>query len=183
MEIRSLDTEKRNVIGRAIPYNETSYITRENPKGERIARGAFNRSIAHRGDRIFLNLEHDERRTVGRSLAFADSAEGLVGEFHIRECALGDEVLGELEAGYWPAMSVGFKPLRTAAAAEGVLEVLEAYLGNVALTRVPAYEGAEVLALRSVDVEAIVASLGPPPDIDLTPVPPIWTLPVVTCEE
>ena len=51
MELRSVDEPQRLVVGVVVPYDELTYLTPD-PRGERVKRGAFARSIAHRGDRI-----------------------------------------------------------------------------------------------------------------------------------
>lgn len=176
MEIRSVDGGRRTVVGVVVPYDETSYLT-PNPNGERIRRGAFTKSVAQRATKVFLNREHDEKATVGRSVRFDDGADGLVGEFHVRASALGDETLAELTDGYWPGLSLGFKPLQTCRGPDGATEVVDAYLGHVALTRNPAYLSAEVLELRRVDVAQLMAGFGPRPQLDLSPIPALWEQP------
>jgi len=173
MELRSIDVEKRTLVGVCVPYDETSYLA-PNPNGERVRRGAFTKSIAQRGDRIYLNREHNKEATVGRSVRFDDDAEGLVGEFHIRRCALGDDTLAELNDGYWPHLSVGFKALQMGRGTDGATEVVEAYLGHVALVKTPAYEGAGVLGLRTANLEEVMAGFGPRPELDLTPIAPLF---------
>lgn len=173
MEVRSVDVPRRRVVGCAVPYNETTFLVRD-PRGERIRRNAFAKSVAERADRIFLNIEHDDDRTVGRSTRLDDTDDGLVGEWRIRGDELGDKTLAELDDGLWPNMSVKFATLRSDPAPDGVIEVVEGYLGNVALVRIPAYLGAEVLAVRKADVAEIMAGFGPRPQIDLTPIPTSW---------
>ena len=44
MEIRSVDTAERTLVGVVAPYDQTTYLVAD-PGGERIMRGAFNESI------------------------------------------------------------------------------------------------------------------------------------------
>lgn len=175
MELRTVNPEARTVLGVCCPYDETSYLT-PHPGGERILRSAFNKSIAERDGNIFLCLEHEISRVVGRSVpgGFVDDpAEGLIGEFHIRKSAVGDQTLEELADGYWPYMSVGFRPDEGGQrrAADGVVEVTAAYLGHVALVHTAAYAGANVIGVRSAALDELLAGFGPRPHIDLSPLP------------
>ena len=171
MEVRSVDAEARTIIGRCMPYNETSYLTPRLFSGERVIRGAFSKSISERAGKVFLYREHDHAHAIGRSTEWQEEADGLLGSFHIRPAPLGDEVLAELRDGYLPGMSCGFRPIKTRRGKDGVTEVTEAALLEVSLVSIPAYDGAEVLALRhKADVAAIMATFGPRPDIDLSPI-------------
>ncbi|MBO0837462.1 MAG: HK97 family phage prohead protease [Actinobacteria bacterium] len=174
LETRDMKIEGRNVVGRCVPYNETSYLV-PSPNGERIQRGAFKESIAQRGLNIFLNLEHDERRTVAKAVRWDDGEDGLVGEFHFRNAEETDRTLEELRDGWWPFMSVAFRPLRQGRGSDGAVEVRTAKLAHVALVKCPAYDGAEVLAVRhESDPHRVLEAFGSRPDIDLTPIPRFW---------
>jgi HK97 family phage prohead protease len=172
MEVRSVDEEARTVIGRCVPYDTTSYLTPKGPSGERVIRGAFAKSISERAGKIFLYRAHDHAHAIGRSTGWQEEPDGLLGSFHIRPAPLGDDVLAELRDGYLPGMSCGFRPIKTRRGKDGATEVVEAALMEVSLVSIPAYEGAEVLALRhKADVAAIMATFGSRPDIDLSPIP------------
>ena len=173
LDTRDVTITGRNVIGRCVPYNETSYLV-PSPKGERIRRQAFAESIAQRGTNVFLNLEHDETRTVAKAVRWDDDDDGLVGEFHLRSGELQDRTLEELADGWWPYMSVAFRPLRETRGGDGAVEVVTAKLAHVALVKCPAYDGAEVLAVRNASPTSLLEGLGPRPDIDLTPLPRFW---------
>lgn len=172
LEMREVTVEGRNVVGRVVPYNETSYLV-PGPSGERIRRGAFDRSIRERGHNVFLHREHAGER-VGKAVNWADDELGLVGEFHVRQSTLGDQTLEEIADGYWPYMSVAFRSFRQERGKDGATEVLDAALAHVALVGCAAYEGAQVLAVRSADPRAILAALPPRPEVDLTPIRRFW---------
>jgi Escherichia/Staphylococcus phage prohead protease len=170
MEIRSVDPAERTVTGVVVPYDEVSYLT-PNPDGERVMRGAFAKSARQRGDKIFLFREHDHAHPVGRALGFEDTDGGLTGTFQIRASVLGDETLSDVREGYLPAMSVGFKALQARRGADNATEIVEARLMEVSLVAIGAYDGARVLAVRS------VFNIGNSPkqiQPDLSPVMPGW---------
>ena len=117
---------------------------------ESIVRGAF-AGIERRANRVRVNREHERLQTIGRAVRFHPSRdEGLVSEVKIAKTPLGDETL-ELAADGCLDASAGFMPM------PGGMEWLDrsayriskAWLGHIAMTAEPAYEGARVLAVRS----------------------------------
>ena len=174
MEIRSVEVPERIVVGMVAPYDETSYLAGD-PGGERILRGAFNRSITHRGSAIPLHDNHSTGRRLGTSSSWEESDVGLVGVFSINEGPRGDDILTELRQGYFGGMSVGFQPIDVDRSDDGVRQIREAELIEVSLVGMPAYEGAGLVTVRSADV--IVEMLRPfqnPPAVDLSPIPQPW---------
>jgi hypothetical protein len=166
MEIRNVNMDERTITGVCAPYDEISYLVPD-PNGERIMRGAFNKSLRQRSDKVLLFRGHDHNRAVARSRAFSDNDAGLVGIFHARPSLIGDEALEEARDGYLPGMSVGFRPLQERRAADGAREIVEAALLEVSLVTIPAYEGAAVLAVRgraeeSLAFAPVVLDDGPP---------------------
>jgi HK97 family phage prohead protease len=166
MEIRAVSMDERTITGVCAPYDEVSYLVPD-PSGERIRRGAFTKSLRQRADKVLLFRGHDHSRAVARSRTFDDNERGLVGIFHARPSAIGDEALEEARDGYLPGMSVGFKPLQMRRGDDGVREVVEAALLEVSLVTIPAYEGAAVLAVRGMADEVlpfapVVLDDGPP---------------------
>jgi hypothetical protein len=147
MEIRNVNMDERTITGVCAPYDEISYLVPD-PNGERIRRGAFNKSLRQRSDKVLLFRGHNHERAVARSRSFDDGEAGLVGIFHARPSLVGDEALEEARDGYLPGMSVGFRPLQERRAPDGVREIVEAALLEVSLVTIPAYEGAAVLAVR-----------------------------------
>jgi len=170
MEVRAVDADERTVTGVVVPYDETSYLT-PTPGGERVLRGAFTKSARQRGNQIFLFRQHAHDRPVGRAVGFVDETDGLHGTFKIRESVLGDEALADLREGYLPALSVGFRPIQTRRAQDGATEVVEGALMEVSLVALGAYDGARVLAVRS-----LYNSLHAPQPIspNLSPTMPGW---------
>jgi HK97 family phage prohead protease len=116
---------------------------------EIFSRGAYD-GIERRANRIRVNRDHDIKRTVGRALAFHPSrVEGLVGELRIAQTELGDETLALADEDCLDA-SAGYVPMPGGEKweARDRLRVNKAWLGHIALTAVPAYEGPSVLAVR-----------------------------------
>jgi Escherichia/Staphylococcus phage prohead protease len=174
MEIRSVDTDTRTLVGVVAPYDEVSYLVPD-PGGERIMRGAFNRSIDHRADKIPLHDNHGTNRRLGISRQFTDDDAGLVGMFGVFDGDRGDTFLTELRQGYFGGMSVGFQPLVVTRAQDGVREVREAKLIEVSVVGMPAYEGAGIMAVRNAqDLDDLLAPFRNPPVVNLDPIPQLW---------
>jgi uncharacterized protein len=167
MELRAFDEGERTITGVVAPYDETTYLVSD-PGGERIKRNAFNRSIAQRGTRIPLCVNHDHSHAVGMSREWKDGSDGLQGIFGIRKSVRGDEILSDVREGYLTALSVGFLPVDAARASDGVMEVREARLFEVSLVLIGAYDGARVLAARQAEaVSEILAPFQNPPALPL----------------
>jgi len=172
MELREVDEGRRLVVGIVAPYDEVSYLTPD-PRGERIRRGAFARSIAHRSGKIPLLRRHDQALRLGVSRSFDDGPDGLLGEFVVNNGDAGDALLADCRDGYLGAMSAGFVRL-DGRVVDGVPEVTEAKLVEVSLVAVPAYEGAGMVAIRSAEqLDELLAPFRARPDVNLAPIPPV----------
>jgi phage head maturation protease len=143
-----------------MPYEtETVVALRGKLITEICSRGAYD-GIEARNDRVRVNRDHDITRTVGRAVRFHPSRqEGLVAEIRISETELGNETLVLADDGVLDA-SAGFMLLRQDGGKGPVYpdaEVWESrdrrrlnklHLGHIGLTPEPAYETANVLAVR-----------------------------------
>jgi HK97 family phage prohead protease len=173
MEIRSVDVEDRLLVGVVAPYDEVSYLVPD-PGGERIVRGAFNRSINARSDRIPLHDNHGTDRRLGMSRSFDDGDDGLVGTFGVFDGARGDAFLEEVRHGYFGGMSVGFQPVQATRGPDGVREIREAKLIEVSVVGMPAYESAGIVAVRGASLEDMLVPFRNPPAVNLDPIPQLW---------
>jgi len=122
--------------------------------------GAYE-GIEARNDRVRVNRDHDVTRTVGRAVRFHPSRqEGLVAEIRISETPLGEETLVLADDGVLDA-SAGFGLLRDR---QGKVvpgaetwertdrrRLNHLFLGHIGLTPEPAYETANVLAVRKAE--------------------------------
>jgi len=174
MEIRRIDEGERTVVGVVVPYDEVSYRTGD-PAGEVVRRGALKRSLHHRQDKIPLLRNHDRERTLGWSRSFIETDIGVEGVFRVNDGPPGDELLDELRHGYLRGMSIGYQPVRVGRGDGGVKEILEGRLVEVSMVGIPAYEGAAMLSVRNAqDIDAILAPFLARPEVNLTPIPPVW---------
>jgi uncharacterized protein len=173
LELRKVDPEQRTVVGICAPYDEVTYLTWD-PSGERIRRGAFKRSLAHRKGAIPLLRNHDSEIKLGQSRKFTETDEGLVGEFRVNDGARGDDLLEELRNGYLDAMSVGFQTVQEQRGEANVREIVEARLVEVSMVALPAYAGAAMLAVRNAqNLDDLLAPFRNRPEVNLEPLPAI----------
>ena len=118
---------------------------------EIFARGAFE-GIQRRPNRIKVYRDHvDSRSVVGKAVALHPSRdEGLVAEVKISDTDLGTETLTLAEDGVLGA-SAGYLPMPGGEKwlTRSSVRILKGWLGHIALVPEPAYEGAQVLAVRS----------------------------------
>jgi HK97 family phage prohead protease len=140
------------------PYEEPALVEyRGRMVSETIARGAYN-GIQRRagGNSVRVNRDHDITRSCGKVVAFHPSREdGLVAEVKIAKTQLGDETLELCDDGVL-GVSAGYRPKVPERENErwenrNRVRILKAWLGHVAFTAVPAYEGAKVLSVRNAD--------------------------------
>jgi phage head maturation protease len=136
---------------------------------EICSRGAWD-GVEGRTGRIRVNRDHDVRRTCGRSTAFHPSRrEGLIAELRISKTELGEETLALADDGVLDA-SAGFALMhdRQTGKIKPGAEVWETrsrrrlnhlYLDHIALTPEPAYETANVLAVRAQDPAAAAEAM------------------------
>jgi len=175
MQLRSVALDAREIVGQVSVHDEVSYATPAGPRGERIKRGAFAKSIQERGTRIPLCRNHDHSRAYGMSRSWEDTATELTGLFGVRPGPDGDQLLEEARDGYLPAMSVGFLPIQAGPGEDGVIEIREAKLMEVSVLLIGAYDGSRVLAVRSAQkIEDMLAPFRNAPTVDLTPVARWW---------
>jgi hypothetical protein len=147
--------EGRTIIGRAMPYNVTAdtgmFFT------ERFRPGVFTKSIAEAARALPLLREHEwDALPLGRAMAWDDTDEALYGTWELDSRAEAKEAYRLVDEGYLRGLSVGFLPIRsdwTETEADGGqkahVDRVEARLVETSLCNVPVFEGAGVLATRS----------------------------------
>lgn len=137
----------------AVPYDEeTRVLHRGRWILETIAPGSFS-GVANE---VRVNRAHDLEQPLGRVVRLhPNDPRGLRAEIRVAKTHGGDEVL-ELAADELLGASVGFAPLpggESYNADRSRRRITKAFLGHIALTGDPAYEGAKVLAVRTDDGE------------------------------
>ena len=173
MELRSVSEPQRLIVGIVAPYDQTTYLVPD-PAGERIRRGAFRRSLTNKSDKIPLFKNHDRGMRMGISRSFAETPDGLVGEFKVNDGPAGDALLEECRNGYLSGLSAGFFALNRERGGDGAREVVEGKLVEASVVGHPAYEGSGMLTVRNAqDLDVLLAPFQNRPDVNLDPIPSI----------
>lgn len=146
------DGDGRTLDGRLVPYNTVAEVA-DPPSFTRYREmfmpGAFAGQLSTPGrDKVWLNFEHEQgiRGTLGRAIELRDQADGLHGSFTIRNGDDGDYALELVREGVLTGLSIEFSSkFKTV---DNVRQRHSAHLDKVALCRFPAYEDAQVVAIR-----------------------------------
>jgi HK97 family phage prohead protease len=175
IEIRA-DGSGRTVHGIVVPFDRTARVSDGGPSYmEGFRKGAFTRTIQHRGDRVKLLSQHDMRRNpLGRATMLREDASGLYGEFHVSKTAAGDEALELLRDGALDSFSVGFSPIQHVRDNEKTVWRTEVGLREASLVTFPAYEGALIGGVRALtpdDLAELAQMLRQSVDLAATPIP------------
>lgn len=149
-----LSGDGRTVEGLAFRWEHPSYV--HDPGGPRyreaFARTAAARTLAHRREARPLFVEHRHiAGSVGETW-FSPANEGLAFRSRLYDGEIADHARTRLHAGELPAVSVGFRPLRSARRldADGPLIIRqEIALEELSLCPAGQHDGAEVLTIRS----------------------------------
>lgn len=142
------DGEGRTISGIVTPFEREARVSDGGrPYSERFRRGAFARTIKHRGDRVKLLLQHNSHEPIGRAVALREDAAGLYGEFRVSSVPAGDQAIELVRDGVLDSFSVGFSPIQHERDGDVVVRT-EVALREASLVTFPAYEDARVTALR-----------------------------------
>jgi HK97 family phage prohead protease len=153
VEFRS-DGDGRTLHGRAVPFGTVAAVPVLGR--ERFLAGAFARQISGGNvGAVKLHATHSQRSSdlpIGKTVQLVERQDGLYGAWRMYDTPRGEEALQLVRTGEITGLSVGFKPVDAPRkAADGVYEQHSAHLDHVALTNEPAYAGAQITAVRSVE--------------------------------
>lgn len=162
LEVRETDGH-HELYGICVPYGVET--RRAGPRPERFRAGAFAAAIAG-GARVRLTDENHAkgRRPVGVATHLEERADGLVGRFRFYDTDEGRNAYANVKEETYGGLSIGFACVKDAVIA-GVREVQEARLFHVSLVDEPAYEDAQILALREAKHDYAAAAKWTPPAI------------------
>jgi HK97 family phage prohead protease len=147
-----ISTTERIVEVLAVPYDvEAEVYWRGEWWSEVFSAGAF-ADFIRTGTLPRVNREHTKGDTVGKIIELREAAEGLIATVKIARTARGDDTLALAQEGMISA-SIGFSFLPGGRVVDRVnrhIRVLRAKLDHLSLVESPAYQGAQVLAVRRV---------------------------------
>ena len=142
-EIRETNTEAREVIGRAVPYNETIDIGGGDK--EQFVRGSVDLN-SH------VKLFRGHKEIIGKVNHMEEREDGLWIKAKISNTKLGDETLELVKDGAIRSFSVGFIPLVDEKQDRTIIRK-KVNLKEVSLVDFPAYENASVTEVREIKEE------------------------------
>jgi HK97 family phage prohead protease len=147
-----VNEQRRIITIIAVPWNQRAQVKfRGQVWNELFERGAFD-GIDADPERIRVNREHNKADAVGKVVRFdPHDPRGLIADIQVARSSRGDDTLA-LAADHALSSSVGF---RIKAGGEQLdrftrtRRITSAQLDHIALVMTPAYEGAQILAVRS----------------------------------
>lgn len=146
----------RTVEGRAFRWDHPSKVSDDHGVSyyrEALARTSTRRTLTQRPGARPLFVEHRHVDGSVGETTFHDSTEGLMFRSTLYVGDLADIARDRLAAGELPAVSVGFRALKTRrmATVDGLLVLrTEVALDELSLARAGQHEGAQVLSVRAV---------------------------------
>ena len=166
LEARDAGAGVHELDGLCVPYDVPT--TKAGPRPEVFRRGAFATAAAGVGKVRLTDNNHAgaTRRPVGVALALREDTDqagrfGLRGRFRFYNTPEGRAAFENVREETYGGLSIGFVAVREEVR-DGVRNVLEARLHHVSLVDEPAYDDAQVLAVRSADSRAWDLFRNPP---------------------
>ncbi|MEP7114606.1 MAG: HK97 family phage prohead protease [Ilumatobacteraceae bacterium] len=157
--IRSADFEisgdGRTLEGLAVPYDRPSQVSdKGGPRyWEEFDPHSADNTIRLRSLRA-LFVEHEHIRGSVGEVGFSQSAEGTMFRARMTDSVFATTTLARVNGGELPAVSIGFRALRSAKRSDPrgpVTRRLEVAIDEMSLARVGQHAGAGVLQVRSED--------------------------------
>jgi HK97 family phage prohead protease len=143
-EVRAdTDTDLREVSGIAVPWDTDANV---GPYTERFQRGSVEPV-----ENVIVLWGHDRAEVIGRITRSEDTERGFEITATISRTPRGDEVMTLVRDGVIKSFSIGFRPVAERDD-DGVTVRERVTLHEVSLVPFPAYESAEVLAVRGASI-------------------------------
>jgi len=135
MQITAADSNARTISGRIVAFNEHANAS--------TGKVIFARGSIQPND-VFLNLEHDNTRRIGRSVAMSVDDKEMTATFRIANTTAGSDALEEAMTGLRDGFSIELAVDNYEMQKDGTMKVLNGQLTAVALVTEPAVRSARV---------------------------------------
>ena len=135
MQITAADSDARTITGRIVAFNEHANAS--------TGKVVFARGSIQPND-VFLNLEHDNTRRIGRSVAMSVNDKEMTATFKIANTTAGTDALTEAMEGLRDGFSIELAVDNYEMQKDGTMKVLNGQLTAVALVTEPAVRSARV---------------------------------------
>ena len=150
------DGDGRTIDGMIAPWNKSTPVLKPVPGMELFKRGAFDKSLSESKRPIPLLVRHNEAEPAAVLTSHENREDGHYATFRALKTRAGDDALELIREGLYLGLSVGGWAIpaattikRAAGGKPQMIERAELRLDHIGLVRTPAYEDAQVLALRS----------------------------------
>jgi phage head maturation protease len=135
MQITAADSDARTISGRIVAFNEHANAS--------TGKVVFARGSIQPND-VFLNLEHDNTRRIGKSIAMSVNDKEMTATFKIANTTAGTDALTEAMEGLRDGFSIELAVDNYEMQKDGTMKVLNGELTAVALVTEPAVRSARV---------------------------------------
>jgi len=155
MEITAADSDSRTITGRIVAFNEQANAS--------TGKVTFARGSIVPQD-VFLNLEHDNTRRIGKSIAMSVNDKEMTATFKIANTTAGTDALVEAMDGLRDGFSIELAVDNYEMQKDGTMKVLNGQLKGVALVTEPAVRSArvsEVAASEDSETEIVADNTNP----------------------
>ena len=135
MQITAADSDSRTITGRIVAFNEQANAS--------TGKVTFARGSIGVND-VFLNLEHDNTRRIGKSIAMTVNDKEMTATFKIANTTAGTDALVEAMEGLRDGFSIELAVDNYEMQKDGTMKVINGQLKGVALVTEPAVRSARV---------------------------------------
>jgi phage head maturation protease len=135
MQITAADSDARTITGRIVAFNEHANAS--------TGKVVFARGSIQPND-VFLNLEHDNTRRIGKSIAMSVNDKEMTATFKIANTTAGTDALTEAMEGLRDGFSIELAVDNYEMQKDGTMKVINGQLTAVALVTEPAVRSARV---------------------------------------
>jgi phage head maturation protease len=141
-----VDTETRTVTGIAVPWNQVGYAS-----GRKWMFTSGSLSWGSDTSRVKLNRDHDRMNSFGYAAKLTDGTAGLMASFKVARGPEGDAMLAMAQDKVYDGFSIeaNVTDWSPHAEDESIAVVRAGTLAAVALTAMPAFDGARVAAVAA----------------------------------
>ena len=154
LQLTAADSQERTITGRIVAFNEPANAS----TGKVVfAEGSIEPTP------VFLNLEHDYKRRIGKTLDMSLSPDGksIEATFKIANTTAGTDALEEAATGLRDGFSVELSVSDYVSQADGSMKVLAGELTGVALVTEPAVRSARVSQVAAEEAEEEISESAP----------------------
>jgi phage head maturation protease len=155
MQITAADSDSRTITGRIVAFNEHANAS--------TGKVVFAKGSIQPND-VFLNLEHDNTRRIGKSIAMSVNDKEMTATFKIANTTAGTDALTEAMEGLRDGFSIELAVDNYEMQKDGTMKVLNGQLTAVALVTEPAVRSArvqEVAASEDSETETVTDTTNP----------------------